>query len=611
MKRKSRLTGLLAFCLTICLVGGFLVPGSIVRASGQHPLTIDLSDGTIVNVPEYFLEEMYALMPVDYDQDLDNDGNPDVHVNHKMSKGDNMQKLESTNIRGSYTWYTPETYYYGPVTFIFSIPLTIDVRNGNVEEVPERFLDDFFMFMPADYNHDLDGDGHDDIHLNHHMGKGENVSMLDSTNLEGTYEDQCPVRFKYAPVYYLFPSHAASHVIKTEGCTAYNAYIQPITTAGKGEFVYVFVDNEATPKGRYCASLMADKATFTEEAPGTWSFTMPDSDVQIWALYENQQSYTVDLTSGTAIIPAEQAECLFPSGIPGEMDLDKDGKNDIDTAWQSSGDLKVMGLPGTNIKESYTYEVHGRKYGYFNFIFAMPPKTYAIIAEGCTAYDDNDNVIISAAADEQIIARIDWEAIPSGKYCADLQSTASGLTRVSPTEWMFTMPSKNVTVQAVYENQKSWTIDLTAGKTAIPAEVAYCLYPPGQDDDVDLDLDGHNDIHAKWPGSGEAELTLLEGTNLSGEYLTTSLWFEYGVYHYQFPEKTVEESSQPEESKPEESKPEESKPAESKPESDSSKEESQGPSSVGFPWYYIVILLGGVLLLVIGFLLGHKKPASE
>ena len=345
-----------------------------------------------------------------------------------------------------------------------------------------------------------------------------------------------------------------------------------------------------------------------------------------------QEPLTIDLSDGGLVaVPEDYLGELYPAHTDYDSDLDGDGKVDIHIVYNGADKHHMQKLNSTNLTGTYVYEM--RNYHLYNpiiFVFSVP--TYSLKTNGCIAYDSDDNVITSAKANSIVIVRPDNASVPAGKYCTDIKASSGDFSRVSPFDWMLVMPEKDVTLEAVYIDQKSYTVDLTSSQASMPDEVAFWLYPFGTDSDVDVDGDGTMDFHVKWSGSGDAKLTLLEGTNLSGEYHESLEKLEYGFFTYIFPEKKTEESSKeeskPEESKSEESKSEESKPGESKPEESkyeeskepeskpeeskstdqSSKEESQiTPKSGGFKWWYVGAPVFCAAMFAIGLLLGKKK----
>jgi 3',5'-cyclic AMP phosphodiesterase CpdA len=119
-------------------------------------------------------------------------------------------------------------------------------------------------------------------------------------------------------------------------------------------------------------------------------------------------------------------------------------------------------------------------------------------------------VTTEAEAGETVTASIDPDKIPQGKYFTGVY-TSQDVTLT--TDWdgaTFTMPAKDVTVNAVLANQEDYTIDLTSSTSAvIPMEISTLLsymevggqtcsvYDKDYNWFLDLNVDGTPDLEVK------------------------------------------------------------------------------------------------------------------
>ena len=119
-------------------------------------------------------------------------------------------------------------------------------------------------------------------------------------------------------------------------------------------------------------------------------------------------------------------------------------------------------------------------------------------------------VTTEAEEGETVTASIDTDKIPQGKYFTGVY-TSQDVTLT--TDWdgaTFTMPAKDVTVNAVLAAQKDYTIDLTTSTSAvIPMEISILLsylevggqtcsvYDNEYNWFLDLNVDGINDVEVK------------------------------------------------------------------------------------------------------------------
>ena len=639
MKNIARFIAVFMALLFVVSLWEGITAHSKVHA-GKTVISVDISDfRRPVKLPADFVKPSYSGPSV-YVVDLDNDGQPDFAIDISYH---NIMKNQDTKLRDSkeHYWATPDYFNYDLMITFRTGSISIDLSSGNPVKVPYPLLDDWFASSSVNKDWDIDNDGHYDLHVVHNVGPDSTLQALPSSNLTGTYVDKRGEThdfYTYIRVNLKFPGKPG-YSIATKGCKAYDTSNNVISSSEANKQIVAKFDWGSIPYGKYVSDLKSSAGTLTRVASNKWTMTMPSQDITIEAVYSDQKPYTIDMSASEAIVPVEVGRSMYSYDMDEDVDLDGDGTKDVHFKFDWDGKVQSVMTPleGTNLADDYTKSYATLEYGKITFRF--PPKIYTITGKGCIAYDEADNVITESKPGEDVTVRVDDDKIPDGKYCSDITASEGDFYRVSPGEWILTMPEKNVTLEAIYEDQKSYTIDLTSGKVKVPAEVAFSLYPPGADYDVDLDADGTNDFHAKWSGSGEAELNLLEGTNLEGEYKMTFPRLEYGEFIYIFPKKEKEESSKPEESKPEESKsedskpeeskpeeskseeskpeeskpeeskPEESKPVESKTESNTSKEESngQGTKSGGFKWYYVGIPVGAIALLMAGFFLGKKK----
>lgn len=139
-------------------------------------------------------------------------------------------------------------------------------------------------------------------------------------------------------------------------------------------------------------------------------------------------------------------------------------------------------------------------------------------------------VTTEAEEGETVTASIDPDKIPQGKYFTGVY-TSQDVTLT--TDWdgaTFTMPAKDVTVNAVLANQQDYTIDLTSSTSeVIPMEISTLLsymevggqtcsvYDKDYNWFLDLNVDGINDLEVKSTFDATTEKNIFSIEQLSGD----------------------------------------------------------------------------------------------
>lgn len=128
---------------------------------------------------------------------------------------------------------------------------------------------------------------------------------------------------------------AGSHSITVTNGKAYTSdtYTTELTEAEAGADVYV---KATAQSGKYVTGWTSSQITVGEAS----RFTMPDEDVTVEPIYEDQKEYTIDL-SGAVQVTNEDVlwSFLWSQGkaslgsLPGSYDLDKDSNDDIDVTY--------------------------------------------------------------------------------------------------------------------------------------------------------------------------------------------------------------------------------------------------------------------------------------
>lgn len=178
---------------------------------------------------------------------------------------------------------------------------------------------------------------------------------------------------------------------------------------------------------------------------------------------------------------------------------------------------------------------------------ATPAATHTVTVNNGKAYDGPGaagQVITKAAEGDKVYVRFPDITIPEGKYVAGYTSEQVGQQRYDElTDGIvlnFTMPAKDVVLDAILEDQTDLVVDLTDDTEAYasgPFELLYeSLYAADKqelidlDDSgaqrlVDLDKDGNNDIVIN---AADEEIDLHSDCNIKGQH--TVLNINYGAY---------------------------------------------------------------------------------
>lgn len=378
------------------------------------------------------------------------------------------------------------------VTFNLSdaTPYTIDVSSGSAT-VPNEVAEALWG-IAMDSNANVDGEGAFDIHIKWTPGSAATVTKLDTATVTDKYV-QDNVYCKYTPVTYQF-----AKLVETIDWTIE----EPVVGA--------------TP------ATSAAVATVPAEALASSSVGLR------W-----EEGTTNDYLSAGEMTTATFEEGKYYFAVPDNPTI---SFNDGYSKDYSSTIGRVNGK-NVSLDQSY-YAVYGP---------LTASTTYTVTVNNGKAYDGPGaagQVITKAAEGDKVYVRFPDITIPEGKYVAGYTSEQVGQQRYDElTDGIvlnFTMPAKDVVLDAILEDQTDLVVDLTDGTEAYASGPFSLLYnslysAAGQglidlDDSgsqrlVDLDQDSNNDIIIN--GADDA-IDLHSECNIKGEL--TVLNINYGAY---------------------------------------------------------------------------------
>lgn len=323
---------------------------------------------------------------------------------------------------------------------------------------------------------------------------------------------------------------AAEVVIKKAGSTTATYTLKGLTASGTG-YSYISMMNSVIP-------IFSDKTPVWGGAdPGTSAIRYTDS------------AFFTDASETTAlkVAPVEGETYYFYFTISNNIEND----HSIDFSKVDSAQVNVT-LSGFTVEylNAETEVQAGCDSVLLHFRAtkdATPAATHTVTVNNGKAYDGPGaagQVITKAAEGDKVYVRFPDITIPEGKYVAGYTSEQVGQQRYDElTDGIvlnFTMPAKDVVLDAILEDQTDLVVDLTDGTEAYASGPFSLLYnslysAAGQglidlDDSgsqrlVDLDKDSNNDIIIN--GADEA-IDLHSECNIKGEL--TVLNINYGAY---------------------------------------------------------------------------------
>ncbi|MBQ3287411.1 MAG: S-layer homology domain-containing protein [Firmicutes bacterium] len=378
------------------------------------------------------------------------------------------------------------------VTFNLSdaTPYTIDVSSGSAT-VPNEVAEALWG-IAMDSNANVDGEGAFDIHIKWTPGSAATVTKLDTATVTDKYV-QDNVYCKYTPVTYQF-----AKLVETIDWTIE----EPVVGA--------------TPATSAAVDTVPAEALASSSVGLRW-----------------EEGTTNDYLSAGEMTTATFEEGKYYFAVPDNPTI---SFNDGYSKDYSSTIGRVNGK-NVSLDQSY-YAVYGP---------LTASTTYTVTVNNGKAYDGPGaagQVITKAAEGDKVYVRFPDITIPEGKYVAGYTSEQVGQQRYDElTDGIvlnFTMPAKDVVLDAILEDQTDLVVDLTDGTEAYASGPFSLLYnslysAAGQglidlDDSgsqrlVDLDQDSNNDIIIN--GADDA-IDLHSECNIKGEL--TVLNINYGAY---------------------------------------------------------------------------------
>jgi hypothetical protein len=201
-----------------------------------------------------------------------------------------------------------------------------------------------------------------------------------------------------------------------------------VSTAAKNDVIVITAN--VAPQGKRFLKWESEDVVFAHANNITTSFVMPDNDVSVTAIYEDLPKYTIDVVSGTAdfneAIAGEQIT-ITANTAPQGKEFYQWESEDITVA-DAGNAVTTFIMPDKNVTVTATYD-----FIYYTITVVNGYANYDIAAEG-------DQIEVTA------------DAAPSGKVFYEWESTDVTFTNGSNVRTTFTMPGKNVTATATYED---------------------------------------------------------------------------------------------------------------------------------------------------------------